>query len=275
MTRKEYDAAGVTVDAVAHPKLLATNRFEPRAQTSLWRLVARSNHGPACGLVHRDDRAVLVESLDLGQAEARVYYDRRIMHALKLDPHRTTLLVVDMQERLLPAMPANHQRRIVAANELLLDTARRLKVHTIATEQYPKGLGHTVSSLRALFDAFDVAVFEKTQFSACGIKQVTDALALTDARTVIVTGMETHVCVFQTVRDLLQMGYHVHVPFDAVASRDPECKRVALEALRECGAKVTTAETVVFDLLRDANHPEFRAISARVKAMPIDVDTSR
>lgn len=204
-----------------------------------------------------------------------MYYDHEDMDALKLEPHRTTLLVVDVQERLLPAMPAAHQRRIVAAHELLLDAARLLKVHTVATEQYPKGLGNTVPAVRALFDAFDVPVFEKTQFSACCVKGVTDALALVDARTVIVTGMETHVCVFQTVRDLLHKGYQVHVPFDAVASRDPECRRVALDTLRGCGAKITTAETVVFDLLRDAKHPEFRAISARVKAMPIEADTSR
>jgi nicotinamidase-related amidase len=123
-----------------------------------------------------------------------------------------------------------------------------------------------------MLDGFDVPVFEKTVFSAASVEGVSDALALVDARTVIVTGMEAHVCVFQTVRDLLHKGFHVHVPFDAVASRDPECRRAALSMLADVGAKITTAETVAFDLLRDAKHPEFRAISARVKAMPIELD---
>jgi nicotinamidase-related amidase len=202
-----------------------------------------------------------------------MYYDRRRMDALKLEAHRTTLLVVDVQEKLLPAMPPAHQRRLIAAHELLLEAARLLKVHTIATEQYPRGLGATAAPVRAMLDTFDwcaVPVFEKTVFSAAAVHGVTDALSLVDARTVIVTGMETHVCVFQTVRDLLHKGFHVHVPFDAVASRDPECRRVALETLRGCGAKITSSESVVFDLLKDAKHPEFRAISARVKALPIE-----
>jgi nicotinamidase-related amidase len=196
------------------------------------------------------------------------------MDALKLDPHRTTLLVVDVQERLLPAMPPAHQRRLIACHELLLDAARLLEIHTIATEQYPKGLGKTVPAVQAMFDAFDVAVFEKTVFSAASVQNVTDALSLVNARTVIVTGMEAHVCVFQTVRDLLHKGFNVHVPFDAVASRDPECRRWALEILRDAGAKVTSTESVVFDWLRDAKHPEFRAIAARVKAMPIESDAA-
>jgi nicotinamidase-related amidase len=195
------------------------------------------------------------------------------MDAFKLDPKRTALLVIDAQERLLPAMPPAHQRRLVAAHELLLDAARLLRVHTIATEQYPKGLGRTVPALRAALDAFDwcaVPVFEKTAFSAAHVKGVTDALSLVDARTVIVTGMEAHVCVFQSVRDLIHKGFRVHVPFDAVASRDPECRAVALDLMRQAGATITTSESVVFDLLADASNEHFRAVSQRVKALPIE-----
>lgn len=197
------------------------------------------------------------------------------MDALKLDAQRTTLLVIDVQEKLLPAMPEAHQRRLVAAHELLLDAARALSVHAIATEQYPRGLGSTVPAVRALLEQGAVPIFEKTVFSAAQVSGVTDALSLVDARTVIVTGMEAHVCVFQTVRDLLHKGFAVHVPFDAVASRDPECKRAALDALAAAGAKITTSETVVFDLLKDAKHPAFRAISARVKALPIEGTSGR
>lgn len=192
------------------------------------------------------------------------------MDALKLDARRTTLLVIDVQEKLLPAMPEAHQRRLIAAHELLLDAARALSMHTLATEQYPRGLGSTAPSVRALLEQASAPIFEKTVFSAAAVGGVTDALSLVDARTVIVTGMEAHVCVFQTVRDLLHKGFAVHVPFDAVASRDPECRRVALDALAAAGAKITTSETVAFDLLADAKHAAFRAISARVKALPIE-----
>jgi nicotinamidase-related amidase len=193
------------------------------------------------------------------------------MDAISLHPATTALLVVDVQERLLPAMPEFEARRMVAGIELLVDTARLLRLPVLVTEHYTRGLGSTLQSLKALLEQVEPRplVVEKTLFSAMGPNEVPRALCATGARAVITVGMEAHVCVFQTARELRARGYYTHVPFDAVASRDPACKQTALSLLASQGVTVTTTETIVFDLLRDARHPHFRALSQRVKALPL------
>lgn len=108
---------------------------------------------------------------------------------------------------------------------------------------------------------------EKTVFSAMGPVEIPRALAASGVRSVIVVGMEAHVCVFQTARELRRRGYYTHVPFDAVASRDPGCKAAALALLARHEVAVTTTETAVFDLLGDAKHPAFRTLSKLVRAL--------
>ncbi|MDP3276977.1 MAG: isochorismatase family protein [Deltaproteobacteria bacterium] len=198
------------------------------------------------------------------------------MTGLFVRPSTTALLVVDVQERLLPAMPRHEQTRLIACNELLLEAAKRFGMLTHFTEQYPRGLGPTVVPLRAYCTEDDdrVGRTEKTTFSAMDSPTVQVRFQLAKVDTVIVTGMEAHVCVFQTVRALLGLGLHVHVPFDAVASRDPEAKRTALALLSSAGAHITTTETVVFDLLQDAQHPHFKALSALVKNLPMGPNPS-
>ncbi|MBL8603514.1 MAG: isochorismatase family protein [Myxococcales bacterium] len=190
------------------------------------------------------------------------------MDALTLDPAHTALVVVDIQEKLAPAMPSGDYERLLKATHLLVETARLLGMSTFATEQYPQGLGPTVQSLREAFAGFPTVVVpsEKTVFSAA-TPAVLEALHRAHVRRVLVVGLEAHVCVFQTVRDLLGRGFGVHVPHDAVASRDPKNRDVALATLRAHGAAVTSAETAVFDLLHDAKHPHFRALSKLVKAL--------
>ncbi len=189
------------------------------------------------------------------------------MDALSLDPTQTALLMVDMQERLLPAMPEGDGGRLLRSVALLLETARRLGLPTVVTEQYPQGLGPTLLPLREAMSRFAAApsVHSKTTFSAAAVPEVRAALA--DKRSVVVVGMEAHVCVFQTVRELVRRGHRVHVPMDAVASRDPRCRDAALSLLAAHGALVTTTETVVFDLLGDSQHPEFRALSREVRGL--------
>ncbi len=192
------------------------------------------------------------------------------MDAITLVAAHTALLVVDVQEKLLPAMPTAEAPRLLRAVDLLLDAADRFGLPTWVTEQYPSGLGATVPELRARLEtmARRPPVLAKTIFSATGVPEVPTALAASGARSVIVTGVEAHVCVFQTARDLARRGYHVHVPFDAVASRDPACKQAALALLASHGVTITTTETVVFDLLGDAASPHFRALSKLVRALP-------
>lgn len=183
----------------------------------------------------------------------------------RLDPARTVLLVIDVQERLFPAMSAENAARVVKNVDLLLDAAARLGAKTIVTEQYPKGLGPTVEALRAPLEAAAAQRFEKTCFSALDAPGPARAIDALSPRTVIVVGMETHVCVFQTVRELEARGYDVHVPHDAVASRRDDDKRVGLELMAKAGATITTTETVVFDWLLKAEGDHFKALSKKMR----------
>ena len=178
----------------------------------------------------------------------------------KLDRSTACVLVVDVQERLAPVMwnfafVEKYCRAMVLA-------ARDLGMPVLATEQYPKGLGSTVASIR---EALPGPPIVKMHFSCGADPAFTQALAATGRKQVIVVGIETHVCVFQTVRDLLGRGYEVYVCADAVTSRFEEHRRVALEQLRGLGAVVTSAETAIFDLLHVCGTPEFKRVSALVR----------
>jgi nicotinamidase-related amidase len=177
----------------------------------------------------------------------------------RLLPAQTALIVVDLQERLAPAMEQAAFARAVKATDLLLQAAKLLSVPTIATEQYPKGLGPTIEPLRAPLEAARAKIVSKTCFSACDTPDV--ARFVSGHRAAIVVGVEAHVCVFQTVRDLAARGLEVHVPHDAVASRREDDRKTALDLMARAGAVVTTSETVVFDWLQRAEGETFKALS--------------
>lgn len=182
--------------------------------------------------------------------------------SLKLDPARALVLVIDVQERLCPAMPPDGLARLVKYTQALIGGAKELGVPVLATEQYPKGLGPTIGALREVLPA---APLTKMHFSCAPDPGFAAALEATGRRQVVIAGMETHVCVFQTARDLAAAGYEVHVCADAVVSRTEEHRRVGLELCREAGAVVTTAETALFDLLGVCGTPAFKKISGMVK----------
>jgi len=183
----------------------------------------------------------------------------------RLNPSKTAVVVVDIQERLVPAMPERRVAEIVRAANVLVESGRLLRVPTLATVQYTKGLGPMIEPVLAVLAGAGVTPIEKTQFSAVDAPGFVDALRASGATDVVVLGMETHVCVYQTVRDLRALGYGVQVPADGVCSRRDEARQVGLELARACGAVVTTAETVVLDWLRDSAAPEFRSISRLIK----------
>lgn len=191
------------------------------------------------------------------------------MDAITLVPSQTAMLVVDVQEKLLPALPPAEAARMLRAIELLLETAQRMAIPVFVTEQYPAGLGPTVPQVATRLAGMTPRppVWSKTVFSALGPPEVALGLAEAGARSVIVVGVEAHICVFMTARDLARRGFHTHVPFDAVASRDPQCKATALASLGAHGVTVTTTETVVFDLLGDAKNLHFRPISKLVREL--------
>jgi nicotinamidase-related amidase len=183
----------------------------------------------------------------------------------RLFPQSTVLLVVDVQERLASAMPAARMDALLSNAGILLDAAARLGVRTLASEQYPKGLGPTVAPLGDRLRAAGVTPFAKVEFDAASDPAVARALAAAAPRAVVVVGMEAHVCVFQTARELVRRGYTVHVVADAVASRREENREAGLSLCARAGALVTVTEAVVFDLVKQAGTDDFKAISKLVK----------
>ena len=183
----------------------------------------------------------------------------------RLTPASTVLLVVDVQERLAPAMPAARLESLVRSAGILLDAALPLGVRVLASEQYPKGLGHTLAPIAEKLKALGVSPMAKVTFDACGDATIARALAAMAPRAVVLVGMETHVCVFQTARELVRRGYEVHVPVDAVASRSEENRAAGIALCERAGAVPTTTETVVFDWLERAGTEAFKAVSKLVK----------
>lgn len=180
-----------------------------------------------------------------------------------LDRGEAALVVIDVQERLVTAMPPKIYRKVLKTNEFLLQSARQLQLPVVGTEQYPRGIGHMVAELA---DACRDTRIEKVSFGCCGEASFVEHLKALGRRQLILTGMEAHVCVYQTVVGLLKEGFAVHLVRDAIMSRGKEDFLNALELARDAGAVVTTAETVVFQLLQESTAPEFKAISSLVKA---------
>lgn len=180
---------------------------------------------------------------------------------LRLD--RTALLVIDLQERLLPTI---HQGETVAHHcGIMLDLARELGLRSIVTEQYVKGLGHSVASISSRCTA-GVTVVEKTRFSGV----VPDVLAVLDrdlVGTILVCGVEAHVCVLQTTLDLLAGGRQVFLLTDAISSGATDQIPPAFERMRAAGAIPTGVLGATYELLADAAEPRFKACLGHVKGL--------
>ncbi len=181
------------------------------------------------------------------------------MNKYKLNSDDAVLLLIDLQEKLLKVM--DQSAKVIRYTSLLLNTAKQLQIPVIVSEQYPRGLGRTLEQICEHIPEHQL--IEKTTFS-CG-EALLSKIADLKRNTVIVTGSETHVCVFQTVIDLLEKGYTVHVVRNAVCSRFKEDYQNGLELMKEAGAIITNAETVVFDLLKQSGTPDFKAISPLIK----------
>ena len=182
------------------------------------------------------------------------------MNKYILIPEEAVLLVIDIQDRLVPVMKYGEQ--VIRNTKTIISYAKKLGVPIIATEQYPKGLGKTVSEVSSNLE--EALTYEKVTFSGC-TREVTSALKELARKKIIITGMETHVCVFQTVRDLLAQGYQVFVVRDAVCSRTKENYLNGLSLMSSMGAVVTNTETVFFDLMKEAGTPLFKELSKLIK----------
>jgi len=175
-----------------------------------------------------------------------------------LNADQTALVVIDIQEKLVPAMNSRVSGELIQHVELLLEGFAALELPVIATEQYPKGLGHTISPLAA---ATGQACIEKTSFSCCGDPAFMEALEKTGAKQVVLVGMEAHVCVYQTLIDLLDRGYQVHLVKDAICSRFKSDFETAVASAAAAGAAISSTEIVLFQLVGGAKHPGFKAVS--------------
>jgi nicotinamidase-related amidase len=179
----------------------------------------------------------------------------------RLIPSKSLVAVIDVQERLAAAMPEERMARLVRGVGVLLEAAKLLGASVLATEQYPKGLGPTLPEIAAKLDAIGAPRIEKTVFSATGAPEFVEGVERAAPATVIVVGMEAHVCVYQTVRDLIARGLTVMVAVDAVVSRRDEDRSTGISLCERAGGVPTTVETVVFDWLERAGTDEFRALS--------------
>ncbi|WP_048308637.1 isochorismatase family protein [Halomonas sp. PR-M31] len=171
---------------------------------------------------------------------------------------RSTLLVVDLQERLMPVI--HEAKNVVARARVLIDAARLLDIPVIGTEQNPLSLGPSVSPLRELCDD----MVTKIHFDACIDTPLLETIE-PGRDEVIVVGCEAHVCVLQTVLGLLRHNYQVRLVSDAIGSRNPLDKAAAIERARDADAWPVTSEMVVFEWLHHCKHPRFREVLALVK----------
>lgn len=182
------------------------------------------------------------------------------MDKFTLKKEDTLLMIIDIQDRLASVM--KHKDQAIENTKILLAAAKEMDMPVIVTEQYPKGLGSTVEELKEVL--VNHQIFEKNSFSAY-IDEVKNELKETGRKKVVITGMETHVCVLQTTRDLIQDGYQVFIVRDGVTSRTKENYLNGLDLMKEMGAVITNTETVVFDLLKKSGTPEFKVLSKMIK----------
>jgi nicotinamidase-related amidase len=184
------------------------------------------------------------------------------MHSGVLDAETAALVVIDIQEAfrgVIPDFDRIASRAATAARGFAI-----LGLPVIVTEQYPKGLGRTAAEITAALPV-DAGVVEKSTFSSCGASDFLVSLTASEARQVVVCGVETHICVSQTVHDLIDSGFHVHLLNDAVGSRTETDRRTGIEKMNRSGAVPSTVEMALFELMRDSKHEHFKAIQTLVK----------
>lgn len=185
------------------------------------------------------------------------------MHLPRLTVANSTLVVIDVQDKLLAAMPT--ASKLVASVGFLLDAANLLGVPHLATEQYPKGLGPTNAEIARRLTG---EIPAKTAFSCCGAAGFLAHLRHSQRPNVVLAGMESHVCVLQTALDLIEAGLTVFLPVDGISARFPVDHETALRRMERAGCIPTTVESVAFEWVGDASSPQFKAISRLVIDRP-------
>lgn len=184
----------------------------------------------------------------------------------QLDIDRASVLVIDLQEKIL-ALVHNHEE-ILRTVKKLLDGTNLFDIPTLATEQYPKGIGPTHKSILHTLNEYKIDILEKPTFSAWSHPPVREAILQMDRPQVIVVGIETHVCIQQTVLDLLSRDYDVFVCADAMGSRGQVDHEQSLQRMSHAGAFVTTVESVLFELCHRIDTEKFKDMLEVIKSTP-------
>ena len=181
---------------------------------------------------------------------------------LKADVTLSQFVIIDVQSRLATVMPTDAMQAVLKNCSILAQTASLLGVAMIVTEQYPKGLGHTIPELSALIP--NIHPVEKTTFSCMTESRFTRQLTR-DHSQIILSGMEAHICIVQTALDLIEAGKQVFVVEDAVISRNPANKANALARMRDASCVITNTESVVFEWLGAAEGEVFKTVSKLIR----------
>ncbi len=178
-----------------------------------------------------------------------------------LNIDKTALVIIDVQEKLSRVM---HEKEKLFENlQKLVKGVKLLNIPIIITEQNPNGLGPTVSEIAPLLT--DIKPVTKFSFSCCSEEPFLRQLEMLNRKQVLLAGIETHVCVYQTAVDLIEAGYEVHTIVDCVSSRTLENKNLALDKMKSEGANLTSVEIVLFELLKTVANPKFKELSKIVK----------
>ncbi len=183
---------------------------------------------------------------------------------MQISAEDSVLIIIDVQEKLFAVV--NEQDRLVRNLIKLIRTCKLLDIPIIITEQYPRGIGHTIEVIKQeLGDAY--CPIEKTSFSCFGCPEFERRLLELGRRTLLLTGIELHICVYQTAIDALVRGYKPVVIYDATSSRLRPDYEVCLHRLLHKGVDVATTDMIIFELLKDASHPKFKDVLKIVKEL--------
>jgi len=179
---------------------------------------------------------------------------------MRFAPENSVLLVIDVQGKLARVM--HDSEAVLHQIAALIKAAHLLKIPILATEQVPDKIGETVSEIKQVLAT---QIIKKRSFSCCAAGDFAGKLSALKRKQIVICGIETHVCVYQTVCDLREEQYHVQVVADAVSSRTLANKEMALERIRGTGATLTSAEMIVCEWIKGADHPQFKEIMSLIK----------
>lgn len=180
---------------------------------------------------------------------------------MRISKENTAAIIVDLQEKLLPVM--HNTEEVIRTNKILISGLKELGVPTIFSQQYPQGLGNTITEIQDLVDDFQS--FDKTEFSCFGHEMCKSFLNANQVKNVIISGIESHICVLQTAIDLKEAGYNPIIIVDAVDSRTKLNKKIALRRFEAEGITLATYESILFELTGSAKNLAFRTISKLIK----------